>query len=172
MKRSVIFILAFALFTCKQEDVSPKQVAQFFIDYQKESAISSSVGAAESCGSFILNSIDFKNTLPVYNLSIQLLKSGRLVHVLLNTKEGRRFETHRPNPEKYVTISNFKHDTLAQTISFDIGGKLFIMGSSGVIDISGRFENISAKSYGCLEFAFPMHITYSLFLFLSTADRS
>lgn len=150
MKRLFVLIIAFVLVNCKQEDVAPEPTAELFLNGQKESGINPSVAATESCGYFILNSIDFPNTLPVYNLSIQLIESGRVANILVNTKEGGRYETQTATPERHIIISDFKRDTLAKTISFNLRGKLFTPGSlTKSIDVSARFKNISVKSYGC-----------------------
>lgn len=96
-----------------------------------------------------MGSVDIKNTLPVYSLSIELLKSGKLVHILMQTRGGNRYETQPFNPEKYITVSNFKYDESAKTVSFDISGLLFVPTSSGSVVVSGHFDNLSVKPVGC-----------------------
>lgn len=151
MKWFLVLLSVFTLFDCHPRDVAPKKVAQIFLDDKKESAINTPVGTTKSCGYFIINSTDFGNTLPVYNLQIQLLESGKLVQLQMTTKEGKQYQTQPFNPEKYITISNFRHDEVSKTISFDLKGKLFIPTSTSSINVSGRFENLSVKSFGCNE---------------------
>ncbi len=149
MKYLVILLIAIFFFSCRSQEVVPTEVAQFFIDGQAKSAINTPVGASESCGYFIVNSIDFKNTLPVHDLSIQLIKSGKIASMRMQLKNGRRYETQPFNPDKYITISNFKYDGQAETISFDLSGKLFIPTTDSSITVSGHFEQLSVKSFDC-----------------------
>lgn len=149
MRFFVILLITIFFFSCQSQEVVPTEVSQFFIDGQAKSAINAPIGTSESCGYFIVNSTDFKNSLPVRELSIQLIKSGKIASMRMHLKDGRRYETQPFNPDKYITISNFKYDEKAETISFDLSGKLFIPTTDSSITVSGHFEQLSVKSFDC-----------------------
>lgn len=149
MKHLLILLTTVSLFNCQPQDVSPKEIAQFFLNGRKESSISPNVGVTESCERLIINNLDFENKLPVYSLSIELLKSGKLVHVLMQTNGGIRYETQPFNPEKYIKISNFKYDEQARMVSFDLNGILFMPLANSSIAVSGHFENLNVKWFDC-----------------------
>lgn len=155
MQASEIMNHFLALFTivtlvnCQPKDVRPSEVARVFLDGRKEPGIALKVGTTESCERLIVNSVDFSNTSPVYSLNIELLPSGKLINVVMQSYGDVRYETQPFNPEKYIKVSDFKYDKQTMTVSFDLNGVLFMPLSNSSIALSGHFENLSVKLFSC-----------------------
>lgn len=146
---SVVLIVMATVMSCHQRDVTGESQVSFYIDNQKEESLIRSAIASVTCNNLYINNIDFSNTAPLYSLEINLLKNGKIVNIKLINKEKKRYETQLFDPARYVLISNFKYDSLAKQVSFNIDGKLYIPQSVNSIDISGEFKKLAIESNTC-----------------------
>ncbi len=143
-----LFAISIMLLSCNSSSVDPVDEVKLFIDNHPESTLPQAV-ASQTCDNIYVVSIDFKNTLMVYSLEINLLKSGRIVNVTINYKDGRRFETQAFDASRYITISNFIYNEQANIVSLDLRGQLFTPQSTKFIEINGSFRNLPIKSDVC-----------------------
>ncbi|GAB2768000.1 hypothetical protein GCM10027275_08100 [Rhabdobacter roseus] len=146
--RVLLLAIGLVAFGC-QKNVDPVEVTHFFIDEEEQPILRESIGVSEGCGGFLLQSIDFNNTLFIYNLRIQLTPTGRLVAMGLRTREGERYEIQSFNSSDFVNVSEFNYDKVRKEVSFSVAGKLFSSSLNKSINISGHFEKLAVKTYEC-----------------------
>jgi hypothetical protein len=145
---TLLSTIALYLMGCSLHRIEPEQTFSLMINDNATSYVKK-VSASKTCRDISISSIDFGNSLDIYNLDLKVSPKGNLISLILITRAGKRYETQAFDPQRYVSLSNFMYDDAAKTVSLTVTGKLFAPHSTDEITVKGEFHKLNVALFEC-----------------------